>query len=184
MNQQVRVHPAVAIATVLDPRFKSLNGFDNNEDKVRIWDAMLAEMILRGGDMVTAEEEEDNDENPGVNKDPYLGAPHADDKDLAFFINQIAEANANHNMAQQDNAPPAGGLREQCEMELAAYSQLPSLPILYEKKEYNDPLKWWKDRQTKLPVLAKLAQMYLCIPATSAPSERIFSMASHLINKL
>jgi hypothetical protein len=25
-----------------------LNGFDNNEDKVRIWDALLAEMILRG----------------------------------------------------------------------------------------------------------------------------------------
>ena len=47
MNRQVGVHPAVAIATVLDPRFKLLNGFNNNEDKVRIWDALLAEMILR-----------------------------------------------------------------------------------------------------------------------------------------
>ncbi len=57
-NWQVGVHPAVAIATVLDPRFKSLNGFDNNDDKVRIWDALLAEMILRA-DKGTVEEEEE-----------------------------------------------------------------------------------------------------------------------------
>ena len=62
-------------------------------------------------------------------------------------------------------------------------SVLPSLLIRNEKKENNDPLKWWRDRQTKLPILAMLARMYLCIPATSAPSERIFSMASRLINK-
>jgi hypothetical protein len=35
-NWQVGVHPAVAISTVLDPCFKLLNEFDNNEDKVRI----------------------------------------------------------------------------------------------------------------------------------------------------
>jgi hypothetical protein len=181
MNRQVGVHPAVAIATVLDPRFKSLNGFDNNEDKVRIWDALLAEMILRA-DKATENEEERVDDNPRGNQEP-CSAPDADDDDIAFFIDQNTEANANDNMAQQGHTL-AGGIREQCEMELAAYRQLPSLPIRNEKKGNNDPLKWWRDRQTKLPILAMLARMYLCIPATSAPSERIFSMASRLINKL
>jgi hypothetical protein len=40
-NQQVGVHPAIAIATVLDPCFKSLNGFENSENKMRIWDALI-----------------------------------------------------------------------------------------------------------------------------------------------
>jgi hypothetical protein len=52
------------------------------------------------------------------------------------------------------------------------------------KREHNDPLKWWRDRQSKLPILAKFAQMCFCIPATSAPSAHIFAMASHLINML
>jgi hypothetical protein len=72
-----------------------LNGFNNNEDKVRIWDAILAEMILRGDTAMTAEEE--IYDTPGGNQDPYL-APHADDDNLAFFIDQITEANANVNM--------------------------------------------------------------------------------------
>jgi hypothetical protein len=184
MNRQVGVHPAVAIATVLDPRFKLLNGFDNNDDKVRIWDALLAEMILRADKGTVEEEQETDDENPRGNQEPACcPVPDADDDDIAFFIDQNTEANANNNMAQQEHAALAGGIRERCEMELAAYRQLPSLLIRNEKKENNDPLKWWRDRQTKLPILAMLARMYLCIPATSAPSERIFSMASRLINK-
>jgi hypothetical protein len=115
----------------LDPRFKWLNGFNNNEDKVRIWDALLAEMSLRGSTTMT--EEEETDDNPGGNQDPYL-VPHADGDDLAFFIDQITDANANGNMAQQEHTR-AGGICEQCEVELAAYrGQLPSLLILNEKR--------------------------------------------------
>jgi hypothetical protein len=87
-------------------------------------------MILRG-DTATTEEEE-TDENPGGNKDPRL-VHHADDDALAFFIAQIKEENSNNNMAQHEHTL-AGGLHERCEMELAAYRQLPSLPILNEKR--------------------------------------------------
>ncbi len=51
------------------------------------------------------------------------------------------------------------------------------------KKEFNSPLLWWKENQNKYPVLAKLARMYLAIPATSTPSERVFSVASKVISK-
>jgi hypothetical protein len=60
-------------------------------------------------------------------------------------------------------------------------------------KEYNDwplldsvdPIQWWKNRQSDgvmLPVV-KVVKKYFCIPATSVPSEQIFSKAGLIITK-
>jgi hypothetical protein len=35
----------------------------------------------------------------------------------------------------------------------------------------------WRQHATKYPILSQLARKILCIPATSAPSERVFSVA-------
>ena len=44
-------------------------------------------------------------------------------------------------------------------------------------------LLWWKARVDKYPNLSALARRILAIPATSAPSERLFSQASLLLTK-
>lgn len=49
-------------------------------------------------------------------------------------------------------------------------------------KEGN-PLNWWKGNQEKYPTLAKLAKSFLCIPGTSTPSERLFSVAGNIVSK-
>ena len=59
-----------------------------------------------------------------------------------------------------------------------------NLPLEDSEGEENDPLLWWKKNQDVFPSLAKLARIYLAIPATSAPTERIFSRASLVINRL
>ena len=46
-----------------------------------------------------------------------------------------------------------------------------------------DPLEWWKSRQSSLPVLSEVARSVLAVPATSVPSERIFSKAGQIVSK-
>lgn len=57
---------------------------------------------------------------------------------------------------------------ESIRMELTVYLQTT------EADSDTDPLDWWRCHQTNFPRIAKLAQQYLCIPATSAPSETVW----------
>ena len=47
-----------------------------------------------------------------------------------------------------------------------------------------NPLTGWKNNQGRLPLVARLARKYLCICATSAPSERVFSTAESVATPL
>ena len=50
-----------------------------------------------------------------------------------------------------------------------------------EDKEKCNVLEWWKHHKTQFPSLFKAAQCLLHIPATSVPSERIFSLAGNIV---
>lgn len=82
----------------------------------------------------------------------------------AFFKNSTPEA-SHH--SQSD--------KTKIEAELATYLLLPNVD------SDTDPLEWWKKHQANFPRLSSLAKKYLSIPATSAPSERVFSVGGGIV---
>ncbi len=77
-------------------------------------------------------------------------------------------------------------VHETVRSELQGYKNLPVLPAFQKRKNRvkpADPLQRWKRKQDQFLILAKLARVYLAVPATSAPSERVFSKANHIISK-
>jgi hypothetical protein len=58
-------------------------------------------------------------------------------------------------------------------------------PCLYETSEPHDVnvLPWWRLLAHRYPQLAKMQKDYLLIPATSVPSEQVFSQAGDIITK-
>jgi hypothetical protein len=52
-----------------------------------------------------------------------------------------------------------------------------------ENGNYYDPLEWWNYKHAKFPNIWLLAQCIISVPATPAPSERVFSAAANIIDK-
>lgn len=48
----------------------------------------------------------------------------------------------------------------------------------------SSPLEWWKVNENRYAALAPVARQFLAVPATSTPSERIFSSSGLVVEKL
>ena len=46
-----------------------------------------------------------------------------------------------------------------------------------------DILKYWQSKQLQYPIIARIAKDHLAVPATSADSERIFSVGGDIVTK-
>lgn len=46
-----------------------------------------------------------------------------------------------------------------------------------------NPIEWWSDHKRHYPRLSNVARRFLTVPATSVPSERVFSTAGRIANK-
>lgn len=82
-------------------------------------------------------------------------------------------------LLQQKTVTGAAGpstIEERAEAELTAYCQE---PVVHGDE---DPLLCWKLHNTRFPLMSRVARKYLCMCATSTPSERVFSRAGKVAN--
>jgi hypothetical protein len=75
--------------------------------------------------------------------------------------------------------PPLGtdALTPQYNDEVERYRKLSLMDRKY------SPLAFWKTREVEFPILAKLARKYLCMQASSAAIERVFSTGGNTVTK-
>ncbi|KAK0153618.1 Zinc finger BED domain-containing protein 1 [Merluccius polli] len=149
------------MASLLDPRFKITYIKPEKVDYIKTKTAAEIESLVAeqemsaGGDSIPpAEAATEVPENPAKKK-----------RSLGSFF-KIA--------SRQDQTVPQSG-RQSIELELNRYLQT------VEADGETNPLEWWRQHEANFPRVASLAKKYLCIQATSAPSERAFSTSGNII---
>lgn len=150
---------AVAKATFLDPRFKKAAfGNGENADNAQQWITDELSRLI---------------ENQRVSEDVQLPTTSA--------------------ASSTDTTKDSNGLWGHFDQKVAAITSTttPTTSAILIIKQYlempyfdrkQDPLQFWKMHHSTFPELYTLASKYLNIPATSVPSERIFSKAGMITN--
>jgi hypothetical protein len=210
-NRQKGIHPVLVLATALDPRTKNLKGMKHQEIN-QVWDYVsnsLLRMYAGEDEDENGDDEDDNSEDDNSDNDEDQFLSQLPRKTInPNYVRQTSCAstgtvtiNANSTQddsfdflkrvmgSDDDNDDNGGhGVGENIEnliaQEIKLYRREQKVPLVSGTTgKFTDVLEWWKYNERIYPMLASLARIVLCIPATSAPSERIFSTANLIISK-
>ena len=107
----------------------------------------------------------------------------AEDDDIFDEINNSYVADTVNRVNDVDRENPVVNVVTAADAELTLYKQVPPIKLKRDDGTFNCPLLWWKYNERKYKLLSILASQLLSIPATSAPSEIVFSVAGLTISK-
>lgn len=146
------VNDLVILGSLLDPRFKNLSTIDDylklkNVTKVEFLVSQVKHFILENNNLVV--QKSSNTEKSCEKQD---------------YIEKLRRKHST--LKNQDS------IENDVEAECSLYLANASIYLLGIQL-----LQFWKEQSPNLPHLSKLAQKILCVPATSTPSERVFSVA-------
>ncbi|KAI4827546.1 hypothetical protein KUCAC02_030934 [Chaenocephalus aceratus] len=152
------------ISTFLDPRFKST--FVTMEEEVKRELLLKAETVM----LPTEEQPEDSEDNR-----EGAAAGKRKRSDLKHLLCSITseKKGADNSGTRQDSSTPTIPT-DKLNGEITDYK------LLTDISPAEDPLTWWSQHEVHLPMLARFAKQYLCIPASSCASERVFSTSGNI----
>nr|XP_024661555.1 zinc finger BED domain-containing protein 1-like [Maylandia zebra] len=156
-NDQI-TNELLDVATLLDPRFKVqyINAEHVDAIKMRAVYEMLGQI-----------------EHPSTS----AGTEETEDGGAAAVLPTQKKQRKSLGSFFKKSHPTSTGLteKETVEKELEKYLLAP------DADSEMDPLEWWKINNRSFPRVSCLAKRYLCIPATSSPSERVFSTGGNIV---
>lgn len=181
------VHHYFFVAAFLDPRVKQkLQTFMTEDDYTKLKKQILLLMIAEADEMGDRSGR-DNDKASLSPKLQRKAAPTdgAKKSAKAAQVSRMFDDDPSNQVvvvkSKSANANPLS-VQIKCEGELSAFMDVSvMMPLNDDEGNYTNPLDWWRIEAKTYPVLASLAKFYLAIPATSAPSERIFSRAGRIL---
>jgi hypothetical protein len=184
-------------ACVLDPRFKdgpfkaaNVEGNQDSDDTTSGIEELKVSIIAEAEKMKA---DRDN-ANSSTNGDVGGSGPSADNADSAENVDpddptpaKRPRGSGGHGLSSilrtitkkyKSAASVSLSSQEQAQRELTTYLQSDTID------SDSDPLVWWRQSAVTFPMLAVVAKKYLCIPATSVASERLFSGAGQIVTPL
>ena len=142
----------------IDPRFKTK--YLDAEEKVNL-EEKIEEVSSVSVEIQAAYLLNNTDESDGV------PPPQKKRKTLGTLFKD--------NIQNEEEEAPVISIEQRVRNELHSYTISPKLDF------EEDPLQWWRMHSTEYPCLSRLAKKYLCVCATSSPSERLFSTSGNIV---
>ena len=144
------------LAAVLDPRFKALKFLSSAK-----LDEVYAHLQAATQRQYEQEHESESESEAPIPKRPRQ------QQDLLDYV---------ESSGSEGGSSPSSALSV-VEKEIALYRRED------QSERESNPLDWWRINAHRFKTVSVLARQVLMIPATSVPSERIFSTAGTIVNK-
>jgi len=209
MKRQVGLHPAIWIAHALDPRFKNTIQLRIGclVNRKLLWQT-IEDLMVSQCQKDDRESQTTAQAKPTATKEAVTDiqeTPHSplvvkrrSGKQLnspdhfKFLLNQ---ASGDRDADESLPAPLEMDIRDRCRNQLLIYRRARPIEFYTERtfaddigrkwteNVFNDPLAWWRENYSQFPLVWNVARTYLAIPATSAPSERAFSVGGCAVSQ-
>lgn len=158
----------LTLATFLDPRFKT-DYIDEDEEKELVIERITEEAT----EMIRKQKGQASEgENSAAAITPASDSsePPAKKSKIGTLLKRCQKESPNDTLSSLSRSP-----LERVQQEIDKYIQDVN------PDSESDPLEWWRVNCTVFPCLSKMARRYLCICATSSPSERVFSTCGNVV---